>query len=513
MAKLILFLMIITAGFIFPQDQPKREMRGVWIATVANIDWPSAPGLSTEQQKKELISLMEQLKLSGINAVYFQIRTECDALYNSSYEPWSYWLTGTQGLAPSPYYDPLEFAVEEAHKRGMELHAWFNPYRAVKADTGRNSYAASPLHISVTNPSWVLKMGNYKFLDPGLPEVNEYIVKIFMDVLNRYDVDGIHMDDYFYPYPDPEPLASQDSLTFMTHNRGITDLHDWRRDNINLLIKELSRSISAAKPWVKWGVSPFGIWRPGYPAGIKGFDAYASIYCDPVEWLQEKTVDYIVPQIYWPFGGGQDYGKLLPWWADSTSANGRHLYIGQASFRIERWSAEEMPAQIRLNRSNPNCQGSIYFNAKDFFKNPKGFVDSLRNNYYATPAVPDLMTWKENIPPNAPANLRIGIDELTGEFVLRWDAPSPASDGDAARRYAVYRFSEPPVSCDLDNGKNLFGLTGITTLPGKYANLKSGSGNYFVVTALDKNNNESEMSNILETQTLPGDKAEVNPTR
>lgn len=495
MKKIILLFLLIPGIFLFSQEQPKRELRGVWIATVANIDWPSAPGLPVENQKSELITLLDTLKSAGINSVFFQIRTECDALYNSSYEPWSYWLTGVQGTAPEPFYDPFEFVINESHKRGMELHAWFNPYRAVKAVTGRASYPASQSHISVTRPEWVLQMGNYKFLDPGLPEVKNYIVKIFMDVLRRYDVDGIHMDDYFYPYPDPEPLANQDSLTFLVHHRGFKDLHDWRRDNINLLIKELSDSILTEKPWVKWGVSPFGIWRPGFPEGIVGFDAYASIYCDPMDWLHKKTVDYITPQIYWPFGGGQDYGKLLNWWADSVSANGKHLYIGQASFRINSWQDNEMPAQINFNRSNPGCQGNIYFNAKNFFQNTKGFVDSLKNNFYKNPAVPPLMTWKENILPNAPLNFKLENDESTGGYIFRWDAPPSASDGDIAKRYAVYNFKQPPVSCDLDDGKNLIGLTGETFFKYTY---KPENGNYFVVTALDKNNNESGMSNLVQ---------------
>jgi uncharacterized lipoprotein YddW (UPF0748 family) len=511
MKKFILCLLIFSTISTFPQNQPKREFRGVWVATVTNLDWPSSPHLSVSQQKAELIAMMDRLKMAGANAVFFQIRTECDALYNSPFEPWSYWLTGQQGSAPNPLYDPLTMAIEEAHKRGMELHAWLNPYRVVKKVSGSGSYPATASHISNTQPGWVKQVDNYKFLDPGLPMVEDYIVKIFVDVVNRYDVDGIHMDDYFYPYPDPNPITHQDTATFRLYNRGFTNIGDWRRDNINKLVLILNDTISTLKPWVKWGVSPFGIWKPGVPPGVSGFDAFNNIYCDPIAWLQNQSVDYITPQLYWPFGGGQDYGLLMPWWADSTNANGRHLYTGQASYKAHLWNASEIPNQLRANRNNPKCQGVVYFQAKDFFNNPKGLIDSLIYDLYKTPALPNLMSWKENVPPNAPTNLRYDLDAATGEYVLRWNAPPPATDGDTARRYAVYRFASSPTINDLNNGNNLFGLIGGNSLSRKYANLLSTMGTYFVVTALDKNNNESGMSNIIQVTDVPPAPGLIDP--
>lgn len=338
---------------------PKREMRAAWIATVTDIDWPSQPGLPPFQQQVELTSILDQLKSMGINAVFFQIRSECDAMYASNIEPWSYWLTGKQGMAPSPFYDPLQFAVQEAHKRGMELHAWFNPYRALR-DTTQSYDSPAPNHVTVEHPDWILLSGPTKYLNPGLPQVRDYITSVFMDVARRYGVDGIHMDDYFYPYP-PTQITYQDTATFRIYKRGFTDINSWRRDNINLLVKEIHDSLKTFNPQIKWGISPFGIWKDGVPTGTTGLDQYSTIYSDPMAWLDSKTVDYIVPQLYWPNGGGQDYAKLMPWWADSTASNGRQLYIGQGAYRIPNWTAGEMERQITQNRTNGKVAGSIFF--------------------------------------------------------------------------------------------------------------------------------------------------------
>ena len=319
----------------------KREFRGAWIATVTNLDWPTggaqgSGGNFTQLQKDELIFILDNLAAAGFNAVIFQVRTECDALYNSPYEPWSFWLTGSsaliQGAPPNPLYDPLEFAVAEAHKRGMELHAWFNPYRAVRPST----YTRAASHVSNTHPEWLLVF-NYldvngiartaKILDPGLPLVRDHVAMVVSDIVRRYDIDGIHADDYFYPYPEGTltGVTNQDDLTFANYNPDGLARADWRRENVNKLLAQIRDSVQAIKPYVKFGMSPFGIWRPNNPSGISGLDAYNTIYCDAITWLQRKYVDYIAPQLYWAFGGGQDYGKLQPWWADSANANGRHL--------------------------------------------------------------------------------------------------------------------------------------------------------------------------------------------
>jgi uncharacterized lipoprotein YddW (UPF0748 family) len=483
--RLVSLLFLFYSIQIFAQTlPPKREFRGAWIATVINLDWPSSPGLDPGTQRGELIRLLDELQAAGINAVMFQVRSECDAMYASTIEPWSYWLTGGQGRPPSPFYDPLQFAVQEAHKRGMELHAWFNPYRSVR-EIG--SYTNAANHVSVQHPNWLFQAGNHKMLDPGLPLVRAYVTSVVMDVVNRYDVDGVHFDDYFYPYP-PDQITTQDNATFANYSRGFTNRGDWRRDNVNLLVKMIHDSIQVVKPFVKFGISPFGIWRNGVPAGIVGLDAYNTIYCDALAWLQQKTIDYLTPQLYWPFGGGQDYGRLMPWWASQISD--RHLYPGQAAYRMTAWNANEIPRQIRLNRSTLGVFGSVFFRALNFRENPKGMTDSLKTNLYRHPALSPVMAWKERVPPNAPLNLRYERIAGLGGAGLRWDAPFPAADGDTAFRYVVYRLKSPIVQAnDLDDPANILALAGLT-----YHFPKPPATNtpvYYAVTALDRNSNES----------------------
>ncbi|HAE86889.1 TPA: glycoside hydrolase, partial [Candidatus Marinimicrobia bacterium] len=343
----IIFIILISLQGL--TADPKEEFRAVWVATVLRLDWPSSSTVST--QKNQMINILNTMESYRFNAIVFQVRPACDALYDSKIEPWSNWLTGTEGKAPSPYYDPLAFVVEEAHKRGIEVHAWFNPYRARKGDAG-----SSAEHVFNTHPEWILAVGSknsnsqYRsldernlpeskavdyILDPGKEAVREYVLSVIVDVASRYDIDGIHMDDYFYPY---SGISNEDAATFAEESRGFTNIHDWRRDNINLLIQAIHDTLEVIKPRVKFGMSPFGIWKNGVPAGIVGLDAYSTIYCDAVTWLNEQWIDYITPQLYWPFGGGQDYGKLMPWWAGIAAENKRHLYPGQAVYRITNWT-------------------------------------------------------------------------------------------------------------------------------------------------------------------------------
>ncbi len=501
-----LLLILTTSVFISinvfaGSNPPKREFRGAWIATVTNIDWPSAPGTNPQSQRGELIRILDELKDAGISAVFFQIRPEGDALYASTIEPWSFWLTGQQGQAPNPFYDPLEFAISEAHKRGMELHAWLNPYWVVR-NTNNHSIASS--HVATKHPEWILTYPAYpsglqKWLDPGLPEVRSYITSVIIDVVRRYDVDGVHFDDYFYVYPDSRinlpGITNQDDATFKNYSRGFTDRYNWRRDNVNLLVKMVHDSIQTIKAEVKFGISPFGIWRNGVPAGISGMDAYNVIYADPLAWLNQKTVDYIAPQLYWPFGGGQDYGKLMPWWASQTSA--RHFYIGQAAYRIATWAANEMPRQIRLNRNTTNALGSIFFRARDFRENPKSFVDSLKADLYRYPALSPVMAWKDAVPPNPPQNLKFERLAGTGTAGLRWDVPSMASDGDTASRYVVYRFDQPTIPpTALDDPSKIIAIEGGRLSMPKAPPPATGAY-YYAVTALDRNANESAASAAL----------------
>ena len=503
---LLLALLVFSSSFIFSQSvPPKIELRAAWIATVINLDWPNSPTNSTEQQKQQLINLLDELKKDGINTVIFQIRTECDALYSSAYEPWSYYLTGSQGVPPMPYYDPLEFAVEEAHNRGMEIHAWFNPYRA---DRSIGSYPKALSHITNSHPEWVLNISTFKFLNPGLPEVRDYIQKIIGDVVSRYDIDGVHFDDYFYPYSPNHMTANAtnnalDDSAFAADPRGFTNKYDWRRDNVNLMVQMVYDTIQAVKQHVKFGISPFGIWKNGVPPGIVGMDAYSVIYADAIAWLQDQSIDYLTPQLYWPFGGGQDYAKLQPWWADSVDYYDRHYYPGHAYYRIPDWSnPSEMPNQIRLDRANPKVHGGVFFRAKNFGENPRGVTDSLRNDLYRHISILPTMAWKDIIPPNPPQNLI--FERLpNGQAGIAWDLPQIASDGDSASRYVVYRFNYSNIQpSDLNDPANIYNVEGRRySIPAEPPN-PSGPY-YFVITSLDRNYNESIMSEVLTVNPPP----------
>jgi len=517
MKKLILLSCLIwfCSAVSAQSVSPKREFRGVWVATVDNLDWP-VRGASPASQQAALVAIFDKLKATGTNVIVFQIRTECDALYQSSIDPWSRWLTGTQGLAPNPLWDPLTFAVDEAHKRGMELHAWFNPYRAVKSI---GSYTQSATHVSKTHPDWTLTSTADKliYLNPGLPEVRDYVSAVCADIVRRYNIDGLHADDYFYPYT---PIQNEDAATFAAYPRGFTNVGDWRRDNVNLLMKAITDSIAAIKPWVKFGMSPFGIWKSGIPAGTGGLDAYSILYGDAVAWLQQKTVDYLSPQLYWALGGGTDYAKLCAWWA--SQMDGRHLYPGQAPYHMSdgTFGISEIESQVRFNRATPGVLGSLYFRANiGINDNPKGLADSLKNDLYKYPSVVPVMSWKETVPPNAPSNLT--LQSSSGVITLQWDAPAAAADGDLASRYIVYRFkTASPAQADRDDASNIIALVGTpTAVPA--ARVDVGNAQYwFAVSALDKNNNESAaMSNlvtqpaVVATPTLasPADKTPTYP--
>ncbi len=490
-------ILILLITDLFSQSvSPKREFRAAWLATVVNLDWPSSRTLSTANQKLELTKLLDSLQLYGVNTVIFQIRTECDALYNSAIDPWSYWLTNSQGTPPSPFYDPLEFAVSEAHKRGMELHAWFNPYRAERVV---GNYPKASNHVTVLHPDWVIQISTFKFLNPGLPSVRNYVSSVIYDVVNRYDIDGVHFDDYFYPYPSNQ-ITNQDSLTFIQYPNGFTNIGDWRRNNVNVLIKQVNDTIQSIKRWVKFGISPFGIWKNGVPPGITGLDAYSTIYCDAMAWLKAHSIDYLTPQLYWKFGGSQDYAKLQPWWADSAAFYGRHYYPGHALYNVDpsgaNWSASEIPNQIRFDRANPKVQGGVFFRAKSYTANYKGVTDSLKNNLYKYKALLPIMSWKDTIPPNPPKYLR--YENLTGNQIkLIWDLPQTAVDGDTASRYVVYRFNSSNIqSSDLNNPINILNIIGskeyIPPIPPNPTGVY-----YYVVTSLDRNYNESSISNVL----------------
>ena len=503
MHRLWIFLLLLAPTTATAQAPPKFEFRGAWVATVFNLDWPGASSSAAQQQA--LIDLLDGLKAAGINAVFFQIRPEADALYASELEPWSFWLTGEQGRAPDPFYDPLALAVEEAHKRGMELHAWVNPYRV------RNSasYTRASNHISQRHPERILTFPTFSMLDPGLPQVRSYITDVILDVAQRYDVDGIHFDDFFYPYP-PNQITSQDDSSFANYNRGFVDRDDWRRDNVNLLIAEVYNRLQAVKPALKFGISPFGIWKNGVPSGIVGLDAVNVIYADALAWLGDGSIDYLVPQLYWPFGGGQDYAALAPWWAAQTL--GRHLYVGHALFRADPatysgstpYGPSEVPSQVRFNRADPDILGSVFFRTTNLTDlSSQGFADSLTTDLYRYPALTPSMPWKDDRPPGAPQSL--ASDSIgSGAIHLTWASPDSTDTQAAAQRYAVYRVSsssEPDVAMVIGDVRNLIGVTGETEATDTPE--AAAGPYYYVVTAVSANSVESAPSNVIRLDAPP----------
>ncbi|MHB1049123.1 MAG: family 10 glycosylhydrolase [Bacteroidota bacterium] len=468
--------------------QPKREFRAAWVATVTNIDWPSSKTLSSSSQKSEAIAILDKHKLNNINAIILQIRPSCDALYPSNYEPWSEYLVGVQGGNLSIYYDPLQFWIDEAHKRGMELHAWFNPYRSV-VSSGSSVHSS---HISKTKPEWNITYGAspYKFLDPGIPEAKNYVVTVIMDVVRRYNIDGVHFDDYFYPYGG---TTNQDSATYANYKGSFNNIGDWRRNNVNSFIAMVHDSIKILKPWVKFGVSPFGIWKSGVPAGVTGLDAYSQIYCDAMNWLTNKKVDYLTPQTYWVIGGGQDYSKLMPWWGQQTAANGRHLYTGNAAYRLSasssNWPATEIQNQLELNRVQNRAQGIVFFSSKSITGNLKGIQDSLRNNQFKYRAIHPAMPWLDTVPPLEPVSLTASV--VNNSVQLQWQKPASATDNDTAQYFVVYR-AQSPDTIDINNIRQIMTITPNDTTAFTDNTTQNGVSYTYAVTSFDKVDRESE---------------------
>lgn len=382
-----------------------REFRAAWISTVWNIDWPSQPGLSSDRQKAELIAMLDRLKGLNLNAVILQVRPEGDAIYPSSLEPFSYWITGSQGRAPD--YDPLEFAIDQCHQRGMELHAWFNPYRA-----STSNYPKAANHISRTQPQVVYPWGNQLWMDPGSKRVQDQTAEVILDVVRRYDLDGVHFDDYFYPYP----IAGQnfpDQATYDAYRArgGQLARSDWRRDNVNQLMQRVSQAIRALKPQVKFGISPFGIYRPGQPPQIRGMDAYEQLYADALKWLQAGWVDYIAPQLYWRIDQyAQSYPVLLQWWAENNPAK-RHIYAGNnlALLGKEAWNSAEIERQITLTRDLKHQQvlGNIFFSSATLAADRQQISTHLQQNTYPSPVLPPAMPW---LPQTAPALPQVRLE-------------------------------------------------------------------------------------------------------
>jgi len=410
-----LLTVLFIGFFIFTNGQPTLndksvfEFRGVWVATVENIDWPSKRGLSNQQQKEEYIALLDRHQRNGMNTIIMQVRPSGDALYPSTLEPWSEYLMGTQGLPPSPFYDPLEFMIQETHKRGMEFHAWINPYRAV-FNIKKSSIA--PSHLSKLHPEWFLTYGDKKYFNPGLPKVWQHTNRIVRDLVSRYDIDAIHMDDYFYPYR----IAGKefpDEVTYQKYNRGLSK-EDWRRSNCDTIVKQLYATIHQTKPDVQFGISPFGVWRnkskdprgSETKAGQTNFD---DLYADILLWLEKGWVDYVTPQIYWEHGHSlANYDTILNWWNEHSF--GKNLYIGHGMYKAGTntpWKDKnELPYQIKKMRGLNNTNGSAYFSSSSFNNNPNNWNDSLQQNYYQKPALLPAIPWLVQYEVTAPTVLK-----------------------------------------------------------------------------------------------------------
>jgi uncharacterized lipoprotein YddW (UPF0748 family) len=407
----------------------RREFRGAWVASVSNIDWPSRAGLPVEQQKSELIAIFDKAVELNLNAIILQVRPAADALYPSKLEPWSPYLTGEMGKAPEPFYDPLEFAVKEAHRRGLQLHAWFNPYR-VRMEGGRGK--PSPDHSSQSRKKIVRKYGTMLWFDPGEPKAEEHFIAVLKDVVKRYDIDGVHIDDYFYPYQVNDEkgklVAFPDDASYRRAVRRGEKLErdDWRRQNVNRLIERMYVEVKRAKPWVLVGVSPFGIWRPDHPPGISGLDQYSALYADARLWIQEGWLDYMTPQLYWKIDSEkQSYPKLLAWWSEQN-AKQRHLWPGNFTSRVRRsadaeltntvWPADELVRQIEATRAQPGATGNIHFSMKALMRNNDGLADTLKSGVYAEPALVPESPWLGD---ETPAKPQVTVDSRGSEVSLQ----------------------------------------------------------------------------------------------
>jgi uncharacterized lipoprotein YddW (UPF0748 family) len=449
----------------------EREFRGVWVAAVANMDWPSRPGLPADSQKAELLRMLDRSVELGLNAFILHVRPAADALYASELEPWSEYLTGEQGRAPEPFYDPLAFAVAEAHARGLELHAWFNPYRALHP-SGSGNFA--PTHISQTNPELVVSYGRYLWMDPGADAVRQRSIDVVLDVVRRYDVDGVHIDDYFYPYRESGPdgeIPFPDTLSYARYlaGGGTQDRGDWRRQNVDRYVQEMYEAVKREKPWVRVGISPIGTWRQGVEPQLGGFDAFEQIYADSRKWLMEGWLDYFVPQLYWPIARTDvSFPVLLDWWS-RQNVKQRGLWAGliPGSVSATNWPADEIVGQIHVTRGHPGSDGHVHFrmgslmeagiparvrgeetmpsarrdSIRDVQRRTQARRDSmttkLRMETYARPALVPAAPWLDATPPPAPratlsragGQATVAFEPAPGREIARWVVQSQWPEG------------------------------------------------------------------------------------
>lgn len=407
----------------------QREFRAAWTASVYNIDWPTSRTLTTSQQQTEIRNLLDKLVQLNMNAVFVQVRPQCDAFYNSSQEPWSEYLTNVMGNAPNPFYDPLDYWIQQGRLRGVQVYAWVNPYRA-KAGTGT---VGTPSHITNSRPDLVQTYGTNKWLDPGHPDAIAYSSFAVMDIVNRYDVDGIVFDDYFYPYP-VSGETFDDDATYNTYvgGGGTLSRSDWRRQNVNNFVQNTYTNIKNAKPWVKFGIAPFGIWRPGNPAGVTGLDAYASIYADSKKWLNQGWCDIFSPQLYWRISStGQPYGALLNWWVSQNTLGRLVAPSNAVSNLVNGWPAQEIVDQINLTRANVGSKGNVHYSIKYFRDNTSSITTTLQSGVYANDCLIPAFTWLDNQAPPRPF-VRMSQSGSTCTFNIS------QGSGEAAQWFAIY---------------------------------------------------------------------------
>lgn len=485
-------------------SNPKYEFRAAWIATVTNIDWPSQKGLSSIQQQEEFINILNKLQAAGFNAVVVQIRPAADAFYPSAYEPWSEFLSGAQGKAPSPYYDPLKFMIEEAHKRNMEFHAWLNPYRAV-FDINKSSVTAN--HITKKRKDWFVTYGTKKYFNPGIPGVMTYVSTIVKDIISRYDIDAVHMDDYFYPYR-IKGREFPDHKTYQQYGKGKSK-DEWRRNNCDSIIKKIHDVIIETKPMIRFGISPFGVWRniDKDTAGSNtkaGQTNYDDLYADILLWLKNGWIDYVVPQLYWEIGHPLcDYNTLLDWWANHSY--GKQVYIGHGIYRTSEnptpaWrKPDELPEEIRELRNYSSVQGSVYFSCKNILANPNGWYDSLQRNYYASPALIPPMDWIDTEAPEKPIIENIAENNNANFPAFNLYVRTASQETEEVKTYAVYISdnlatlnTKPAFLFSKETNAKQQIVIGFKEIPAEWQQC------YLSITAVDKENNESELSTAIQ---------------
>lgn len=473
------------------QAQQKREFRGAWIQCVNG----QFKGMPTQDMQKTLSYQLDELKKDGCNAIIFQVRPECDALYESQLEPWSYYLTGQQGRAPQPYWDPLKWMIEQCHQRNMELHAWINPYRA-KTKTAHSTVSS---HVVNRYPERCFEYDGLMLLNPAIKENRDYICEVVSDIVTRYDVDGLHIDDYFYPYP-VAGVDIPDQAFFQADNGGYEDIGDWRRHHVDLFVEQLYRTVHDIKPWVKVGISPFGIYRnqrtdPKNGSATTGLQNYDDLYADVLLWISNGWLDYCAPQLYWEIGNkAADYETLIKWW--NRFAANRPLFIGESIERTVKYpdpanpNSNQMPAKHRLHQSLPNVEGTVLWYADAAVQNLGNYGTVLRNSYWRYPALQPLMPFIDHKAPKKPRKVKV-IGTEDGP-VLFWTAPKGKKWSDEAVKYVVYRFDKGD-RIDLSDPSKIVAITTNT-----FYRLTAGNGAAatYAVTALDRMSNESKAKRV-----------------